>query len=146
MKPNWTWTRMTGRKKCGEMEKKLEIWRITHHLSNMVQVMSWHGHVWLPVQPVHSCLLFLLLFHHIWIIITHLLLVERLRSCLGIIIFLFLWSIFFVVAVKLVITYISKSAMETQFFSLNYINYIICILHTYNLTFCFLEGLGQIRW
>ncbi len=48
---------MMGREKCGEGKERFMIQSIAHHLSNMVKLVLWHEHVWLPVELGHWCLL-----------------------------------------------------------------------------------------
>lgn len=43
-----------GKRKEGEEKKQPMIRRKACCLSNIVEVMLWHGHVWLPVEPVET--------------------------------------------------------------------------------------------
>ncbi len=58
MRPRSTCTRMMGREEYGEGKELLMILSIPPHQWSMVVVVSWRGHVWLPVELV---LLYLLI-------------------------------------------------------------------------------------
>ncbi len=52
----WTGNLM-GREKYGERKEQLTIQSTPHQVSNMVVAVLWHGHVWLPMERAHRCLL-----------------------------------------------------------------------------------------
>ncbi len=58
MRPRSTCTRVMGREEYGEGKELLMILSIPPHQWSMVVVVSWRGHVWLPVELV---LLYLLM-------------------------------------------------------------------------------------
>ncbi len=58
MRPRSTCTRVMGREEYGERKELLMILSIPPHQWSMVVVVSWRGHVWLPVELV---LLYLLM-------------------------------------------------------------------------------------
>ncbi len=58
MRPRSTCTRVMGREEYGEGKELLTILSIPPHQWSMVVVVSWRGHVWLPVELV---LLYLLM-------------------------------------------------------------------------------------
>ncbi len=58
MRPRSTCTRVMGREEYGEEKELLMILSIPPHQWSMVVVVSWRGHVWLPVELV---LLYLLM-------------------------------------------------------------------------------------
>ncbi len=58
MRPRSTCTRVMGREEYGEGKELLKILSIPPHQWSMVVVVSWRGHVWLPVELV---LLYLLM-------------------------------------------------------------------------------------
>ncbi len=57
MRPRSTCTRVMGRKEYGEGKELLMILSIPPHQWSMVVVVSWRGHVWLPVELVFLYLL-----------------------------------------------------------------------------------------
>ncbi len=52
MRPRSTCTRVMGREEYGEGKELLMILSIPPHQWSMVVVVSWRGHVWLPVELV----------------------------------------------------------------------------------------------
>ncbi len=57
MRPRSTCTRVMGREEYGEGKELLMILSIPPHQWSMVVVVSWRGHVWLPVELVRLYLL-----------------------------------------------------------------------------------------
>lgn len=57
MKPRLTCTRIMGRDECWESKEQLAIQSTLHHLSNIVEAMLRHVHVWLPMELGRECLL-----------------------------------------------------------------------------------------
>ncbi len=55
MRPRSTCTRVMGREEYGEGKELLMILSIPPHQWSMVVVVSWRGHVWLPVE-LFSCI------------------------------------------------------------------------------------------
>ncbi len=46
-----------GREKYDERKEQLTIQSTPHQVSNKVVAVLWHGHVWLPMERAHWCLL-----------------------------------------------------------------------------------------